>query len=73
MTEATLEEIESNPLAVLWLVPKAEDEAATVVKTEPSASDVGSLAIDSADEEAEASFEAAEPARAASTLRRQSL
>jgi hypothetical protein len=74
VTEAKLEEIDSDPLAVLVLVPEAEDVAlATVVKTEPSASDVASLASDLIEEEAEASFEEAEPVRAVSTLRRQSL
>lgn len=73
VTEATLEEIESDPLAVLLLVPEAEDAVATVVKTEPSASDAAALAIESADEEAEATFEAAESARAVSTVDLQSL
>ena len=74
VTEATLEEIESDLLAVLLLVPEAEDVAlATVVNTVPSASDAASLAIESADEEAEATFEAAESVRAVSTVDLQSL
>ena len=73
VTEAMLEEIESDPLAPLLLVPEAEDAVATVVNTEPSASDVASLAIDSADEEAEASFVAADPVKAVSAVHLQSL
>ncbi len=73
MTEATLEEIDSDLLAVLLLVPEAEDAVATMVNTEPSASDAASLASAPTEGEAEPLFEAAELARAVSTLRRQSL